>query len=106
MEIESYFGDEGSSCRTGKFLVLVIYDISEQKQRNRMVKYLEGFGYRVQKSAFESWLNEGQFAKLCSGLDRLVHTNDHVRVYRLRGASNVYSWGETPDFETEDVIII
>ena len=46
-----------------KSLVLVIYDIIDNKRRTRLVKILEGFGFRVQKSAFEARLSERQYQK-------------------------------------------
>lgn len=52
MEKEIYFAPERPDRRAAKSLTVIIYDIPDQKQRNRMVKYLERFGYRVQKSAF------------------------------------------------------
>ena len=39
-----------------RYIVLVIYDITENKRRNRMVKCLERYGVRVQRSAFEAFL--------------------------------------------------
>lgn len=30
-----------------RYIVLVIYDITDNKRRNRMVKYLERYGMRV-----------------------------------------------------------
>ena len=105
MEKERYFEPEVER-RSVKALVVIIYDISDQKQRNRMVKYLEGFGHRVQKSAFESWLDARQFSKLCSSMDRLVQPEDQVRIYWIQGADNVYTWGNLQNFETEDVVII
>lgn len=106
MKKESYFAPAEPERRTAKALTVIIYDISEQKQRNRMVKYLEGFGYRVQKSAFEAWLNERQFLKLCAGVDRIVHPEDHVKIYRMRGSGNTCIWGGAETFEPEDVVII
>ena len=40
-----------------KFIVLVIYDVVDNKTRNRLVKCLERYGVRVQNSAFEALLN-------------------------------------------------
>ena len=106
VEIETYFSDDAPERRAAKALTVIIYDISSQKQRNRMVKYLEGYGHRVQKSAFEAWLSDKQFDKLCSGMDRLVKPDDHVKTYRLRGSGNAYTWGEHNEIDTEDVVII
>ena len=41
-----------------RYIVLVIYDISENRRRAQMVKCLERYGVRVQKSAFEGFLSE------------------------------------------------
>lgn len=46
-----------------KFIVLMIYDIVDNKRRNKMVKCLEAYGVRVQKSAFEALLNRRQYEK-------------------------------------------
>lgn len=106
MEKEYYFAPDETACRSAKVLTVIVYDISNQKQRNRTVKFLEGFGYRVQKSVFEAWLNERQLLKLCSGLDRLLAPDDHVKIYRVRGNSSTYTWGTAENFGPEDVVII
>jgi len=36
-----------------RYIVLLIYDIVDNKRRSRMVKCVERYGVRVQKSAFE-----------------------------------------------------
>ena len=106
IEREDYFGTEAERLHMKKHLTVIIYDISDNKQRLRMVKYLEGFGRRVQKSAFEAWLSKSKFDKLCAGMDNIVHEEDHVKIYWLRGSSETYVWGDPPNFEEEDVVII
>ena len=106
MKTENYFGPEIEGSGAPKYLTVIIYDISDNKQRLRMVKYLEGFGHRVQKSAFEAWLDNKKFSKLCAGMDHIVRTDDHVKIYRLKGAGDTLSWGDPPGAEPEDVIII
>jgi CRISPR-associated protein Cas2 len=39
-------------------LVLVTYDISDNKRRTKLATFLEGYGRRVQKSVFECWLTD------------------------------------------------
>ena len=56
-----------------KSLVLVIYDIIDNKRRTRLVKILEGFGFRVQKSAFEARLSERQYQKLLSSIEKICN---------------------------------
>lgn len=106
MEWEDYFGDAERDVRAKKSLTVVIYDISDNKQRAKIVKLLEGFGVRVQKSAFEAWLNRSDYLKLCGKIECLVTPEDHVKIYRLSGAGESKSWGQTPCFEDEEVIII
>lgn len=60
-----------------KFIVLMIYDIVDNKRRNKMVKCLEAYGVRVQKSAFEALLNRRQYEKMLREssilIDEAVH---------------------------------
>ncbi len=106
MDREDYFGDTDSEIRAKKSLALVIYDISDNKQRTRMVKLLESFGIRVQRSAFEAWLDKKSYTKLCTMITDLVEPDDHVKIYRLSGASETRVWGDMPDFDDEEIIII
>lgn len=65
-------------------LVLVSYDISDDKRRQRVAKLLEGFGVRVLESVFECDLTQAQWAKLEKKLHRrLVAGQDRSRVYFL-----------------------
>ncbi len=65
--------------------VLVCFDVSDDRDRYRLVKVLKGFGERVQKSVFEcAKLTESQFLRLQSQLDAVIdHTTDSVRYYHL-----------------------
>ena len=44
-----------------RYIVLVIYDIVDNKRRSRMVKCVERSGIRVQKSAFEAFLSKNKY---------------------------------------------
>ena len=106
MEQENYFGDMECESRARKCLTVIIYDITSNKQRTRMVKLLESFGRRVQKSAFEAWLDYKSYSRLCARIERLITSEDHVKIYRLSGAAETKAWGEIPDFDHEGIIII
>lgn len=47
--------------REKECIVLIIYDIVDNKKRNKMVKCLERYGVRVQKSAFEALLGRKKY---------------------------------------------
>ena len=51
-----------------KKLVLIIYDIIDNKRRSKMVKLLESYGVRVQKSAFEILINRTQYLEIIKGI--------------------------------------
>ena len=51
--------------KSGEILIWVIYDISENKKRNKVVRLCKNKGlYRVQKSAFVGTLNRNQIDEL------------------------------------------
>ncbi len=89
-----------------KFIVLMIYDIVDNKRRNKMVKCLEAYGVRVQKSAFEALLTRRQYDKML-GESRLLidEAVDSLRVYVLDDIIDVYTWGIGERKETDCVIL-
>lgn len=62
---------------------LIIYDIIDNKKRYRLVKVLEGFGVRVQKSAFETMLTKDKLKSLISKCKKYVAEEDSLRIYRI-----------------------
>ncbi|MBF2027911.1 MAG: CRISPR-associated endonuclease Cas2 [Oscillatoriales cyanobacterium C42_A2020_001] len=63
-------------------LVLVIYDIPDNRRRQKLSDFLEGYGRRVQKSAFECFLSLNEMQKLYQQVQRRVKpTEDDVRFY-------------------------
>ena len=89
-----------------KFIVLMIYDIVDNKRRNKMVKCLEAYGVRVQKSAFEALLNRRQYEKMLRESSILIdEAVDSLRVYVLDDIIDVYTWGIGERKETDCVKI-
>ena len=89
-----------------KFIVLMIYDIVDNKRRNKMVKCLEAYGVRVQKSAFEALLNRRQYEKMRRESSILIdEAVDSLRVYVLDDIIDVYTWGIGERKETDCVIL-
>ena len=84
----------------------MIYDIVDNKRRNKMVKCLEAYGVRVQKSAFEALLNRKQYEKmLCESSSLIDDEVDSLRVYVLDDIIDVYTWGIGERKETDCVIL-
>lgn len=84
----------------------MIYDIVDNKRRNKMVKCLEAYGVRVQKSAFEALLNRRQYEKMLRESSILIdEAVDSLRVYVLDDIIDVYTWGIGERKETDCVIL-
>lgn len=89
-----------------KKLVLIIYDIIDNKRRNKMVKHLESFGNRVQKSAFEALLPSNKYRDMIKGVMEIIENEDNVRIYRLNSSNEVLLLGTGDTMYEENVIII
>jgi len=64
--------------------IIVAYDIVENKRRTHVMKTLKGYGFHVQKSVFECYLNERQLRRLKAIIGGIIDNNeDSVRFYRL-----------------------
>lgn len=77
-----------------QFIVLVIYDIVDDKRRTKMVHCLESFGTRVQKSAFEGFLTKTQYDKMIRKCKNFIDPKtDSLRIYIVEKFINTYSFG-------------
>lgn len=95
-----------ASCDEKKYIVLIIYDIVENKNRNKMVNYLKAYAVRVQKSAFEAYITKRNYEQLLGDLPFLINPEtDSLRIYLLDDDLSVQSWG-IGDSHTEEVIIL
>lgn len=104
--MEEYFFDAQDDIRSDKVFALIIYDIVDNKKRVRFAKYLQGYGNRVQKSAFEAMLPKKKYDKLLCEIPAFITDEDSVRVYRIRGRGQVSVWGVKTDFDDEEDIIL
>jgi len=80
-------------------LYVVIYDISDDKRRRRVFDLLEGYGRRVQFSAFECVLSDAKFLELQKRLRKVVKIgDDSVRFYPIsrHTLGQVVVWGDPP----------
>jgi CRISPR-associated protein Cas2 len=63
-------------------LVVVTYDVPDNKRRLKLAKLLEGYGRRVQYSVFECFLTLDEMRGLCEKVRAKVKvTEDDVRFY-------------------------
>ena len=63
-------------------LVLVVYDIPDDKRRTKLSNFLEGYGRRVQFSVFECFLSLEEMRELYEQVKKFVKpVEDNVRFY-------------------------
>lgn len=79
-------------------MVVVSYDIADDRRRRRLFKLMKDYGVRVQYSVFECLLDEPRFRKLRRRIKALIHPKeDSVRYYPLcavcRGAIGISGRG-------------
>lgn len=85
----------------------MIYDIVDNKRRVAFAKKMSGYGFRVQKSAFEALISERLYKKLLQEIPKLICSQeDSVRVYRITGNGEVSLFGVNELIKNEEVIII
>ncbi|QKQ73465.1 CRISPR-associated endonuclease Cas2 [Nostoc sp. TCL240-02] len=63
-------------------LVVVVYDIPDDKRRSKLSNFLEGYGRRIQLSVFECFLSLSEMRQLYDDVKKRVKASeDNVRFY-------------------------
>ncbi len=73
-------------AESAKSLVVVAYDIPDDRRRGRVANHLLSFGARIQGSVYELWLTPRQLEAMWYGLGELCAREDLIRCYTLCGA--------------------
>lgn len=92
-----------------KVNILVIYDITDTKRRNNLIRLLNGYGVRVQKSAFEIVIGRNNIKRLTSDIRKLIDIKlDNVRLYEVIENKYRIKIGVQSDetFEIDEVYIL
>lgn len=92
-----------------KTFVVVAYDISDDKRRERVSKILEGYGERVQYSVFECRLDRMQYLRLRHALAEAIKPEEDVISFYFLCEADVRRIERIgrgpPRFEKEAVIV-
>jgi CRISPR-associated protein Cas2 len=89
-------------------LLIISYDITDNKKRTRLAKKLKDFGPRVQKSVFEADVNKTELEKLFAILHQVeLDDDDSIRLYRIcsQCAGVIKIWGCGEVTKDEDYYI-
>ena len=87
-------------ARPSKYVA--VYDVTDDAERARVAKVIEGFGVRVQKSAFECHLTRGSRATLESRLADLQLKSGYVFLYQRDSRAKRVAIGAVPDNPVDD----
>lgn len=85
---------------------LLIYDIISNSKRAKFAKFMESYGKRVQKSAFEIRIDIHKFNKMISEIPQYISSEDSVKIYRVRENREVMCWGNARLEYNDDIVII
>lgn len=103
---ENYIFDTEIIKREKKDLILIIYDVSNNKRRLAIAKKLESYGFRVQKSAFEAMLTKKLYKAMIQDVQYIMKPEDDIRIYRLQGSGEVTCLGAAITRKEEEIIIV
>ncbi len=103
---DNYFFEIDEKIESEKVFVLIIYDIVDNKKRLRLSKLLLGYGFRIQKSAFEAVITKKKYKELLERLPAYTSSEDSIRVYKIIGKGQVVSFGKETEHEIDDIIVV
>lgn len=107
MERENYFfGDNEEDNRKNNIYALVIYDIIDNKKRTKFSRFLDGYGTRIQKSAYEIKTSLSKYEQLLKKIPPFCSEEDSIRVYKLTSRSEVIKWGMDLSTDVETVVVV
>lgn len=74
------------SSETERTLVVVCYDVADEKRRRLIADTLENYGARVQESVFECYIDAESLTRLCREISVYVDAGeDAVHYYLMCG---------------------
>ena len=101
-----FFETTEFESKENKLYILIIYDIIDNKKRNRLAKFSQGYGFRIQKSAFEAFLTKSLYQKLLREIKGYASPEDSIRIYKIIGKGQVTVMGIKESVQPEEVVII
>lgn len=88
------------------FTVVIIYDIISDKRRAFLKNFLNAFGQRVQRSAFECVMTKEKCEILLKKIEKFAEPDDLIRIYKLNQNVKKIVYGTKFEEENEDFYFI
>lgn len=90
-------------------MIIISYDISNDKLRTRFSKYLSKFGYRLQYSVFEITNSDRVLdnieAEIKNKFEKSFSQTDSIMIFRLSNTCKIYRYGYAKNDEKNTLII-
>jgi len=86
--------------------ILIIYDIVSNRQRRLLSNYLQGIGFRVQKSAFEAKISKRMLEQMKKEVSKFITSEDSLRIYKIWHNSQILALGTSYEKFVDDENII
>ena len=90
-------------------MVIVSYDISDDKKRTKFSKYIQRFGHRLQYSVYEIENSDRILNNIITDIDnrfsKLFDETDSIYIFKLSNTCEVTRYGYAKH-EEEDFIVI
>jgi CRISPR-associated protein Cas2 len=91
-------------------VIIVSYDISDNKKRTKFAKYLSRFGHRIQYSVFEIDNSEKVLSNIVSDIQnrymKVFDQTDSVYIFQLSSSCKVTRYGYAKNEESDLQIIL
>lgn len=90
-------------------MIIVSYDISDDKLRTNFAKYLSKFGHRIQYSVFEIdnsiRILDNIISDLKNKYEKIFSQEDSVMIFKLSSSCEVLRFGYAKNDEKDFIII-
>lgn len=63
--------------------IVIAYDVSDNKRRNKLHKALKSFGEPVEESVFEADIDQARWQRMFKRVQQIIVEEDKVRFYFL-----------------------
>lgn len=102
----------GSSPSEHRYYVLILFDIVDAKKYRLLMRVINRYAKRIQKSVFEAQLKPKQIREMTESIEKLMAADryydpdDNVRIYRIASSCDVTVFGtcDTTDMVSDNFI--
>jgi CRISPR-associated protein Cas2 len=90
-------------------MIIISYDISDNKLRNHFSKYIKRFGHRIQYSVFEIDVSERMLnvieADIKNNFEKRFSQSDSIIIFRMSQTCKITRYGYAAN-DNSDIIIV